>query len=124
MLLISELMILFLITVIWMNNAEELLQEIWNVVKSFNILAMTNSMGLDQSIYNQWRRRKVLPYRNIKRMVEYFEMHNDDVITLCWHLMDYYKDEEKKRNERVEETKERNRQRARERNARIRANKN
>lgn len=124
MLPISELMILFLITVIWMNNAEELLQEIWNVVKSFNILAMTNSMGLDQSIYNQWRRRKVLPYRNIKRMVEYFEMHNDDVITLCWHLMDYYKDEEKKRNERVEETKERNRQRARERNARIRANKN
>ena len=107
-----------------MSKWEELLQEIWNVVKSFNILAMTNSMGLDQSIYNQWKRRKVLPYRNVKRMVEYFEMHNDDVITLCWHLMDYYKEEEKKRNERVEETKERNRQRARERNARIRANKN
>lgn len=124
MLPISELTILFLITVIWMNRAEELLKEIWDVSKSFNILAMTNYAWLDPSIYNVWKRRGVLPYRNVKKIVEYFEMHNDDVITLCWHLMDYYKDEEKKRNERVEETKERNRQRARERNARIRANKN
>lgn len=96
-----------------MNNAEELLQEIWKVVKSFNILAMTNYMGCDQSIYNVWKRRKVLPYRNVKRIVEYLEMHNDDVITLCWHLMDYYKVEEKKRNDRIEATMERNRERSR-----------
>lgn len=74
-------------------------------------------MQADPSIYNIWKRRKALPYRNVKRMVEYMEMHNDDVITLCWHLMDYYNSERQKREKRLEETKERNRLRARERYA-------
>ena len=120
MLLISELMILYLITVIWMSNERtpmELLNEIWDVLKSFNILWMTNYMQCDPSIYNIWKKRKVLPYRNIKKIVEYLEMHNDDVITLCWHLMDYYNSEVKKREKRMEEARERNRIRARERYA-------
>lgn len=118
MLLISELMILYLITVIWMSREPmELLNEIWDVLKSFNILWMTNYMQCDPSIYNIWKKRKVLPYRNIKRIVEYLEMHNDDVITLCWHLMEYYNSEVKKREKRMEENRERNRIRARERYA-------
>ena len=96
-----------------MNNAEELLQQIWEVVKRFNILQMTNYLGCDQSIYNVWKKRKVLPYRNVRKIVEYLEMHNDDVVDLCWKLMEYYKEEEKKRNERVLATQERNRERSR-----------
>ena len=120
MLLISELMILYLITVIWMNNERtplELLDELWDVIKSFNILGMINYMQCDPSIYNIWRKREALPYRNVKKIVEYLEMHNDDVITLCWHLMDYYNYESKKREERLAQTRERNRLKARERYA-------
>lgn len=102
-----------------MNNEiktpEELLDEIRNLLKSFNILWMTNYIWTDPSIFTVWRRRKVLPYRNVKRIVEYLEMHNDDVVDLCWKLMDYYKSEEKKRNERIEASIERNRQRSRDR---------
>jgi len=98
-----------------MNKAEELLKEIGDVVKPFSILWMTNYMWCDPSIYNVWRKRKVLPYRNVKRIVEYLEMHSDDIVTLCQHLMEYYKSEEKKRAERVELLKEKNRERARER---------
>ena len=100
-----------------MNNAEELLQEIWKVVKSFNILAMTNYMGCDQSIYNVWKKRKVLPYRNVKRIVEYIEMHNDDCITLCQHLMEYYKKEVNTREQKRADALERNRERSRARYA-------
>ena len=96
----------------------ELLNEIADVLKSFNILWMTNYMQCDPSIYNVWKRRKVLPYRNVKKMVEYLEMHNDDVITLCWHLMEYYNEQVKKREQRMEENREKNRQRARERHQR------
>ena len=118
MLLINELPILYLITVIWMNREPiELLNEIWDVLKSFNILWMINYMQCDPSIYNVWRKRKVLPYRNVKKIVEYLEMHNDDVITLCWHLMEYYNSEVKKREKGMEENRERNRIRARERYA-------
>lgn len=74
-------------------------------------------MQCDPSIYNVWKKRKVLPYRNVKKIVEYLEMHNDDVITLCWHLMEYYNSEAKKREKRMEENRERNRIRARERYA-------
>ena len=42
-------------------------------------------------------------------------MHNDDVITLCWHLMEYYNEEKKKRDDKISETMERNRARSRER---------
>ena len=116
--LINELPILYLITVIWMSREPiELLNEIWDVLKSFNILWMTNYMQCDPSIYNVWKKRKVLPYRNVKKIVEYLEMHNDDVITLCWHLMEYYNSEAKKREKRMEENRERNRIRARERYA-------
>lgn len=93
----------------------ELLNELWDIVKSFNILWMTDYMWCDPSIYNVWRKRKVLPYRNVKKIVEYLEMHNDDVITLCWHLMEYYNAEKKKRDDKLEATRERNRARARER---------
>lgn len=96
-------------------NAEDILKEIAKVLKWFNILWMTNYLGCDPSIYNVWKQRGVLPYRNVKRIVEYLEMHNDDVVDLCWKLMDYYKSEEKKRNERIEATAERNRQRSRDR---------
>lgn len=96
-------------------NAEDMLKEISKVLKWFNILWMTNYLGCDPSIYNVWKQRKVLPYRNVKRIVEYLEMHNDDVVDLCWKLMEYYKSEEKKRNERIEATAERNRQRSRDR---------
>ena len=96
-------------------SAEDMLKEVAQVLKWFNILWMTNYIGCDPSIYNVWKRRKVLPYRNVKRIVEYLEMHNDDVVDLCWKLMDYYKSEEKKRNDRVEATTERNRQRSRDR---------
>ena len=44
---------------------------------------MTNYLGCDPSIYNVWKQRGVLPYRNVKRIVEYLEMHNDDVVDLC-----------------------------------------
>lgn len=44
---------------------------------------MTNYLGCDQSIYNVWKKRKVLPYRNVRKIVEYLEMHNDDVVDLC-----------------------------------------
>ena len=98
-----------------MNEAEKLLKEIGDVIKPFTIIGMTEYLWTDPSIYNIWKSRKVLPYRNVKKIVEYLEMHNDDVITLCWHLMAYYKSEEKKRNEKLEASKERNRQRARER---------
>jgi len=98
-----------------MSNAEELLEELWNIVKSFNILWMTNYMWCDPSIYNVWKKRKVLPYRNVKKIVEYLEMHNDDIVDLCWKLMDYYKSESKKRDEKINATIERNRERSRER---------
>ncbi len=94
---------------------EELLNEIWDVLKSFNILWMTNYMQADPSIYNVRKKRKALPYRNIKKIIEYIEIHTDDCVTLCWHLMDYYKQEAKKREDRIEELKEKNRQRSRER---------
>ena len=42
-------------------------------------------------------------------------MHSDDIVTLCQHLMEYYKSEEKKRAERVELLKEKNRQKSIER---------
>lgn len=103
-----------------MNNEttpEALLKEMWDIVKHFNILAMTTYIGCDQSIYNIWKRRKVLPYRNVKKIVEYLEMHNDDVVTLCWHLMDYYKIEEKKRDEKINARIERNREKSRARYA-------
>lgn len=105
-----------------MNKAEELLKEIGDVIKPFSILWMTDYMWCDPSIYNVWKKRKVLPYRNIKRMVEYLEMHNDDIITLCWHLMEYYNAEKKKRDDKIEKAKELNRQRARERNRRLKQN--
>lgn len=98
-----------------MNNAEEMLVEVAKVLKWFNILGMTNYIGCDPSIYNVWKRRKVLPYRNVKRMVEYLEMHNDDVVCLCQKLMDYYNAEKKKRDDRIEATAERNRERSRQR---------
>ena len=98
-----------------MSNADELLEELWNIVKSFNILWMTNYMWCDPSIYNVWKKRKVLPYRNIKKIVEYLEMHNDDIVDLCWKLMDYYKNESKKRDEKINAPIERNRERSRER---------
>ena len=97
------------------RTPQELLQEIGDVVKPFSILWMTNYMWCDPSIYNVWRKRKVLPYRNVKRIVEYLEMHSDDIVTLCQHLMEYYKSEEKKRAERVELIKEKNRQKSIER---------
>lgn len=99
------------------RTPEELLNEIWDVVKSFNILWMTNYMQCDPSLYNMWKRRKTLPYRNIKKIVEYLEMHNDDIVTLCWHLMDYYNAEVKRKLEIEEEKRERNRKRNRERYA-------
>lgn len=96
-------------------NAEDMLKEVAKVLKWFNILWMTNYLGCDPSIYNIWKRRKVLPYRNVKRMVEYLEMHNDDVVCLCEKLMDYYNSEKKKRDDRIEATAERNRERSRQR---------
>lgn len=105
-----------------MNNAEELLKQLGDIVKRFNILWMTNYIGCDPSIYNVWKQRKVLPYRNVKRIVEFLEMHNDDVVDLCWKLMEYYKSEEKKRNDKIEATAERNRQRSRERYQRQKQN--
>ena len=94
---------------------EELLNDIGELLKSFNILWMTNYMELDPSIYNIWKKRKSLPYRNVKRIVEYLEMHADDCVSLCWDLMDYYKEQSKAREERILEVKERNRLRNRER---------
>ena len=99
------------------RTPEELLNELWDIVKSFNILWMTTYMQCDPSIYNVWKKRKALPYKNVKRIIEYLEMHNDDCVTLCWHLMEYYKSETKKREDKIEEVKERNRIRARERYA-------
>ena len=66
-------------------------------------------------IYNVWRKRKVLPYRNVKKIVEYLEMHNDDVITLCWHLNGILQCREEKRDDKLEASREKNRARARER---------
>lgn len=95
----------------------ELLNEIGDVLKSFNILWMTNYMQCDPSIYNVWKGRKVLPYRNVKKIVEYIEMHNDDCITLCQHLMDYYKKEVSTREQKRADALERNRERSRARYA-------
>lgn len=103
---------------------EELLKEIWTVMKSFNILWMTTYMDLDASIYNIWKKRKTLPYRNVKWIIEYLEMHNDDCVTLCWHLLDYFKQEAKKREERVIAAREKNKQRNRERWLRMKEAKN
>lgn len=97
------------------RTPEDLLNEIWDVIKSFNILWMIRYMQCDPSIYNIWKMRKALPYKNVKKIVEYIEMHNDDCITLCWHLMDYYNTEKKKRDERLELLKEKNRQKSIER---------
>ena len=102
---------------------EELLKQIWDLLKSFNILWMTNYMWCDPSIYNVWKKRKVFPYRNAKRIVEYIDMHCVDCIDLCWKLMDYYKREDKKRSIKLEASKERNRQRARERSLSLKENK-
>ena len=48
-------------------------------------------------------------------MVEYLEIHNDDVVCLCQKLMDYYNAEKKKRDDKVEATAERNREKSRQR---------
>ena len=96
-------------------KSEDMLKDIKKTLKSFNLLQMTTYMGVDPSIVNVWTMRGKLPYRNVKWIVEYIEMHTDDCVTLCWKLMEYYKQEEKKRADRLNETRERNRQRARER---------
>lgn len=96
-----------------MINADEMLSDVKKTLKSFNLLQMTTYMWVDPSIFNTWTRRKALPYRNVKRMVEYIEMHNDDCITLCGKLMEYYKQEEKKREQRTNDAIERNRERSR-----------
>lgn len=95
------------------RTPEELLNEIWDVLKRFNILWMTNYLDCDPSIYNIWKHRNALPYRNVKKIVEYIEMHTDDCVTLCGHLMEYYKQEEKKRNEKIADRVEKNRERSR-----------
>lgn len=103
------------------KTPEELLIKIWSVLKSFNILWMTTYMECDPSIYNIWMKRKALPYRNVKKIVEYLEAHNDDCVTLCWELMEYYKEQAKAREKRIAEAKERNRLRNKERQAKLRA---
>lgn len=97
------------------KTPEELLNDLWEILKWFNILWMTNYIECDPSIYNVWKKRKVLPYKNVKRIVEYIEMHADDCVTLCWYLMDYYNEQSKKREEKILIAKEKNRIRNRER---------
>ena len=103
---------------------EELLNDLWEILKGFNILWMTSYIECDPSIYNVWKKRKVLPYKNVKRIVEYMEMHVDDCVTLCWYLMDYYEEQSKKREEKILIAKENNRIRNRERWLKIKEAKN
>lgn len=70
---------------------KELNKELDIIFKNFSRTCLAEYLDLTADAVGKWRYRDAIPYNKVKRIVEFLEMHNDDCITLCQHLMEYYK---------------------------------
>lgn len=66
------------------------MQELDGLFRNFSKSWLAEYMDLTLDATTKWRTRQQIPYNKLKRIVEYLEMHNDDCITVCWHIMEEY----------------------------------
>ena len=76
-------------------------KELDNVFKNFSKSCLADYLDLTFDAIGKWKYREAIPYNKVKRIVEFLEMHNDDCITLCQHLMEYYKSIQNNREEKI-----------------------
>lgn len=70
---------------------KELNKELDSIFKNFSRTSLAEYLDLTADAVGKWRYRDAIPFNKVKRIVEFLEMHNDDCITLCQNLMEYYK---------------------------------
>ena len=67
-----------------------LINELDEVFKKFSKSEMAEYLDVTLDATNKWRVRKNIPYDKLKGIVEFMEMHTDDCVTLCQHIMEEY----------------------------------
>lgn len=70
---------------------KELNKELDRIFRDFSRTCLAEYLDLTADAVGKWRYRDAIPFNKVKRIVEFLEMHNDDCITLCQNLMEYYK---------------------------------
>lgn len=80
---------------------KELNKELDSIFKNFSRTSLAEYLDLTADAVGKWRYRDAIPFNKVKRIVEFLEMHNDDCITLCQHLMEYYKGIQGSREEKL-----------------------
>jgi hypothetical protein len=70
---------------------KELNKELDRIFRDFSRTSLAEYLDLTADAVGKWRYRDAIPFNKVKRIVEFLEMHNDDCITLCQNLMEYYK---------------------------------
>lgn len=80
---------------------KELNKELDSIFKNFSRTCLAEYLDLTADAVGKWRYRDAIPFNKVKRIVEFLEMHNDDCITLCQNLMEYYKSIQGNREEKL-----------------------
>lgn len=78
-------------------TSSNLTNKLDDVFKKFSKSNMADYLDLTLDATNKWRTRWTIPFNKIKGVVEFLEMHNDDCVTMCQELMDYYNSVKQKR---------------------------
>lgn len=80
---------------------KELNKELDRIFRDFSRTCLAEYLDLTADAVGKWRYRDAIPFNKVKRIVEFLEMHNDDCITLCQNLMEYYKSIQGNREEKL-----------------------